>query len=318
MPKAPAQAASAEPNPTLQESFEAALAALPQGDAAPDTSESPSASDREQGEPEPTGQKSASDTAKEQAAREQEPDHIRWAKSVEGNLQDGQLNVDRITKQAFESNKQLQTLSQQMAQLTGVLRHPKVEEALRSIVLPSETAPKGTPEEEKTDEQILDDFVGERIKKAIEPILPQVSVLKQKYVQSECELTYQRMREDFGRVDDNDPKSGFVYDSVRDEVTRVIATAAQQAGVSLLQLMEYLVDSGNLHQTFSNATKSLLYPRIREQVGRVKTQSVDEKKRLRTTPSGNSGARPAAKNIQNFRDAVDAALAENPEFKKLQ
>ena len=261
-----------------------------------------------------TGAESAATEPKASPTVEQaeEPEHVRWAKSVNGNVDPatGQIVHDRVLKQAFELNKQAQHQAQVLSQLEAVFKHPRIASVLAEIS--GAAAPKlpDQPEAEKTDEQRLEEYVNERIQKAIGPIQAINQPLVAKYVDSEMNNTYNRLKEEFGTDDSGVP----LYDTVRDQVVASLAQAAANAGLTPHDLATRLALSGKLYESFATATRNLLFPKVAEAARKAKTSgaSLEAAKRAQLVPKGTPAreVKPAGRKVDSFEDAVEAAEEE--------
>lgn len=303
---APAQAESAAPVAAPQSmDFEAsarsALAEFEKGESGN--------ADAGQGETAPEGKAGESSTAPVE-----EPEHVKWAKSVSGNVDDqGNLNVDRVLKQAYELNRQNQLTAQQLAQLKTVLQHPGVLKALEEATKgkPPE-AEKPAPDAEKSEIDILNDHIDERITAATKDLTERNQLLFQDLVETKLNLTYAKLCEEFGKTD---------YDGIRDQIGQQIHAVAQRANTTPQALIEFMIRNGSLYDTFASAARNILYPRLKEQrasaAAAAEQKSVEGKRNLKAMPSGTSSksvAKPKA--IETFDDAVRAAEEELAQNKK--
>jgi len=295
---APEQGTAPAEAPSLAQSFEAALS---------------------EHEPEGTGES----TTQEQAAPApdagtavEEPEHVKWAKGIDGDWDPatGQFHTDRVLKRAFELNKQNQAAAQRLAQINQALQHPEIAAVLQKVYGQPQQQPaqpaKKEPEGEKTDEQILSEFVEERVKKLVSPIEQRAALVYQKYLKSEVELTRQTLREEFGKEGD-----AYVYDSVAPDVVGRLSAMAQEANTTLDQLVSYLVDRGKLTDTVREVTQTILYPKIREKAVQTQVQTqqkqIEQKKGTRLTSSGTPAKQvKPVKKVDSFADAVAAAEEE--------
>jgi hypothetical protein len=238
-----------------------------------------------------------------------EPEHVKWAKSVSGNVDEkGTLNQDRVLKQAYELHKQSQATAQQLAQLNSVLRHPEIAATLQRLASgQTPEAAKKEPEGEKTDEQVLSEYVKDLIKRETAGLQEQTRLAYNRAIEAESNLAYNRLCQEFGKED---------YDGIRQDIASQLAVVAQQANTTLPSLIEYLVQKGMLYDTFASAARNILYPRMKERTAAAATQAsqkkVEDKKKLALTPKGTSPVSVAKspKKINSFEDAAKAAEEE--------
>lgn len=291
---APAPAESAQQSMTFDQAAEAALASGEESAAAAVTQEAAALQEGEAVE----APVSAPDV----------PEHVRWAKSVSGNADDqGNLIPDRLAKQAFELNKQYQPVVQRLAQLEKVLQHPRILAAMNELNQP---APSPTKQDaaEKTDEQILQEFVDKQIEERTAPLKQQAALAYQRAIQAETETAYVKLCEEFGKEQ---------YDGIAPQIGAQMQAASQQSGIPVQQLIEFLVQRGQLYSTFEAAARSHLYPQLRDQVKKVQEtasqQKLEEKKRTTVVPAKGVSAASvtkAAPKIESFEDAIRAAEEE--------
>jgi hypothetical protein len=267
--------------------------------------------------------------AEEETAEEEpveEPEHIKWAKSIEGDYdkETGELIPERVAKRAYELNKQYQPTAQRNAELNKLLLHPEIYPHVARIM--SGTAPPAKeetkePETEKTEEQILEEFVDGRAKKLVEPLQQQNELLFKNYHDNQVSSTYQRLKESFGNDDDGNP----VYDTISAEVGRQVAHQAslmkQDPQTFIGNVVRHGLATGNhdlLFNVFSSAARNVLFPRLVEQntekKGQAERQAVDRKKKAALPKKGTpSKSVSADKEIKTFDDAVKEAEREMKE-----
>ena len=123
-----------------------------------------------------------------------------------------------------------------------------------------------------------------------------------------------RLHDEFGRDD---------YEAVKEEVGQAIAQQAQMMGLNPVNLLQELSRRDQLYTVLASATRNVLYPRIREAAAKAKADAeaakVTTAKGAKLTGKGTpAGAVKASKKVDNWNDAVNAALEEDPRFKDLQ
>jgi hypothetical protein len=177
------------------------------------------------------------------------------------------------------------------------------------------------PETEKTEEQILEEFVDGRAKKLVEPLQQQNELLFKNYHDNQVSSTYQRLKESFGNDDDGNP----VYDTISAEVGRQVAHQAslmkQDPQTFIGNVVRHGLATGNhdlLFNVFSSAARNVLFPRLVEQntekKGQAERQAVDRKKKAALPKKGRpSKSVSADKEIKTFDDAVKEAEREMKE-----
>jgi len=196
-----------------------------------------------------------------------DPEHIAWAKSVKGHYDPGKgFDTERLTKQAFELNKQNQSQAANLKQLQEAFQHPEIAEVFRKVYLKGETtpAPVEKPDEEKTNEEILTDFVKKALQKEIEPLQAQTTVMRTSWLQNQYDSTAAALDKEFEK-----------YSEIKQDVNNAVAQAAVDAGVSNIALLEFLADNGKLLETFRSAARNILFPKLQEKV--KTTTEVEEK-----------------------------------------
>lgn len=240
-----------------------------------------------------------------------EAEHIAWMKSVEGNVdpESGEVNIDRISKQAFELHKQTQQQASNLSQLNEILKNPQVSQFITELyggkVAPRE--PATIPNAEKTDEEILGEFVDKRFEARVGSLNENVNILTDKLIVSEQTLARKQLIEEFPN-----------YDEIKDQVGAMIGSAATRARMSATQLMNTLALNGTLHETLQQAAMTILYPALAKEKSATVVPAktvvtlVDEaKKRTNlTNPGANSNAQSTEAVIATFEDAADAAEEE--------
>ena len=296
----------------MQEAFEAAEAAL---GTLPEESASQAADTPAQA---PQAAPGSPGTAAE------EPEHVRWAKRIDGYFDPGtgQFAHDRIIKGAFELNRQNQSQAQQIQQIRQALQDPDLRAYLEARRRGQPAAPIVQPREptaEKTDEQILEDFVLERAQKAIQPIVerlerlaPRVEQYRQQQVVGQVDQAYTALREEFGQ----DAAGGYVYDMIAPQIADAFDSAATRLGATREQLVGALVDRGQLVGTIRSIARDIDWERQRQFVGRqlaaAQSADVESKRRTRLSPGRGtpSGQVTPSRKIESISDAWEAAEAE--------
>lgn len=260
--------------------------------------------------------------AQPESVPEPEPEEIKWVKSIDGSVnKEGEIIVDRLAKRAYESNKQAQTTAQENAQLRKMLQHPEVMAALNRIQNPQAAQPKEEKpaEENLTDEQILQKFIKQTLTSELDPLRQENALLFQKFAESQVNDTMTKLKEEFGEDEEGKP----VYDSVRDEVGRRLSVVAQQSGMTLPQLTEYLIRKQALYDTLSSTARNILYPKLKERISNLQVKKVEDKKKTNLLGNKGSSAQNVkksndAKQINSIADALRLAEEENPDFAKLK
>jgi hypothetical protein len=260
------------------------------------------------------------------AEKAEEAEHIRWVKKVDGlvDKETGELNLDRIAKAYFEMNKGFQTKAQQVNQITQLLADPEIKAVIdrRTSGKPEPPAPKVEEKRDKTDEEILRDFIDERAKaiasEMMAPVnqkLQQSDVVIQKHVQSEINAAGEKMKEDYGSDE---------FEAMWPEIYQTVANAAMGQSMQPQQLINNLILNGAWLQTMQNIANNLVAPKYKTELAELKAQreakELEAKKRTRlTTAKGSSekSVREAVK-VRSIRDAARAAEADHPEFAELK
>lgn len=252
---------------------------------------------------------------------EPEPEHTRWVKSVSGNVDDkGQIIADRIYKQAYELNKQNQATAREIAQYRRMMQHPEVAAAMQRVQTgaPPPQPAKQEPEEEKTDEQILEEFVRAKAKDLFEreygPKLRDAEIAWTRQFNADLAATQSKLHEEFGKEE---------YEAVKEEVGAHIAEQAQLLGVHPIILLQELSRRDKLYPTLASAARNILYPRLRETISKAKAETeaakVNTAKGAKLPGKGTPAAAvKQSRKIDSFQDAYKAAMDENPAFKELE
>lgn len=305
--EAPEVTGTAEDQPLgMHEAFEAASAALGISEGTGEAAETP-------GQATETAPAASGTTV-------EEPEHYRWAKAIEGDFDPatGKFVEDRIVKRAFELNRQNQAQAQQIQQIRQALQDPEVRAAIQEARARRGTPPNQpqAPPAEKTDEQILEEFVMERVNRTLQPVLqriiPRVEQYRQGQVNQQQDQTYAQLREEFGA----DDSGGSVYDSIAPQIAEAFDTAAARLGTTRADLVSALVDRGQLLPTIRSIARDVDWQRQREAAARVASAqnaaATDAKRRTRLgpgrgTPQGNVSP---SKKIDSIADAWEAAEAE--------
>ena len=300
---APALAESADPAPdqappSIEDAFQAASDALDSQESAGSTAAAPD--------------KTAPGTT--EPGKAAEPEELGWVKSISGLVDPttGQISTERLAKQAFEANKQLQTQARTLSQLQTLLQIPKIAAVLQEVTGATQAQPAKQPEstEPQTDEQILESFVQERIQAALGPERQRLQALYARHEENQFGECHKRLQEEFGKTEDG---QHFVYDTVAAQVGEQINTAAARAGVNPRQLLSELVARDMLYETFQSAARNVLFPTFKQQAEGAKKQAetatLAQKKRTQLTPAGspsrNVGVAP--RNVTSFEDAAEQA-----------
>ena len=283
------------------------------------------AHEAEQGEPEPKEPKTAKAAPAKtvSAIVAEEAEHIRWLKSIEGmaDKETGQLNTDRLAKAYFEMNKGFQSQAQRVNQINQLLQRPDVAQAIDRIVKGEPEKPKVEAKVEKTDEDILREFIDERAKlmaeaqfKPMNEKLQQAEVVIQKHLAAESVAAGTKMEEDYGKEE---------FAAMWPDIYQTIANAAAGQNMQPQQLISNLIMNGLWLQTMENIANNLAAPKYRTQLAEMKAQKeskdLEAKKRTRLTPKGSpeKSVRENVK-IRSIRDAARAAEADHPEFAELK
>lgn len=241
----------------------------------------------------------------------EEPEHVKWAKSVSGNT-DGEGNIiqDRVLKQAYELNRQNQQTARELAQLNLALRHPEVAQAIQRVIAGTPAKPEPVAERaDKTDEQILAEFVEDKIASKIKPVVESNEALVSRLVLNDCNSTYEKLTKEFGKEN---------FDAVLPAINQQLNAVAQQTGISFPELTKRLVLTERLSEVYSNAAKSMLYEKFKQdraQEAQTKQAStVEAKKKLTAVPVQSSTGKTLSKPAREIKDFWDAAkLAEEQE-----
>ena len=259
-------------------------------------------------------------------AKAEEAEHIRWVKKVDGlvDKDTGELNLDRIAKAYYEMNKGFQTKAQQINQITQLLADPDIKAFIdRKVSGKPEPAPAKVEEKgEKTDEDILREFIDERAKaiatEMVGPVnqkLQQADVVIQRHIQSETISAGEKMAEEYGKDE---------FEAMWPEIYQTVANAAAGQRMNPDTLIQSLVMNGAWFQTMQNIANNLVAPKYKNELAELKKQreskELEAKKRTRlTTGKGSSekSVREAVK-VRSIRDAARAAEADHPEFAELK
>lgn len=241
----------------------------------------------------------------------EEPEHVKWAKSVSGNT-DGEGNIiqDRVLKQAYELNRQNQQTARELAQLNLALRHPEVAQAIQRVIAGTPAKPEPVAERaDKTDEQILAEFVEDKIASKIKPVVESNEALVSRLVLNDCNSTYEKLTKEFGKEN---------FDAVLPAINQQLNAVAQQTGISFPELTKRLVLTERLSEVYSNAARSMLYEKLKQdraQEAQTKQAStVEAKKKLTAVPVQSSTGKTLSKPAREIKDFWDAAkLAEEQE-----
>lgn len=299
-----------EPKPeqlTIQKAYEQAEASL----------EKPEAKESETPKPAPPEAKPAAE----------ESEHIKWVKRVEGLVDKatGEINLDRLAKQAYEANRAFQSRAQEMSQFRQLLADPEFKEIVERKLAGKplvEKAPAPVKEEEKSDEDVLREFVQEQAKavvaKAIEPYVQrdrENQVVVEKYIQSELKSAGEQMAADYG----SEEFESTIWPGVYERISQF----AQAANVTPEIAIRNLCIQGQWLSTMQNIANNIVAPKLRQQLADVKRETeskeLEAKKKTRLTPKGSpeKSVKPDIK-VRSIRDAARAAEADHPEFAELK
>ena len=303
---APATAESAEPQQTtLEAEFDKALVEHPIPEA-----ESKSATTEQPGQATPPEGQAA-----------EEPEHLKWVKSQSGFVDPatGQVNLEAVAKQAYELNRYNQTTAQNLNQLGALLRHPKIAAAMQEVVQGIQPPPQAGQQPageqpEKSEEEILAEFIQSKIDATIGPVQQQAAYAYQQYEASQVQLAYQQLKNDFG-TSKVDGKDVAVYDTIAQQVDQQIISEAANVGATVPQYFSYLIRSGQLYPKYNTLARAVLYPTLQQknQQAAAQTQQTNLEKQKRTTLTGKTST-PAVKSgnkkITSFAEAAAAAEEE--------
>jgi hypothetical protein len=300
-PEAPSQGTAAPQ--TLEESYDAAQTEISEGTGEKESQTTEAPVD--------------AGTANESV---EEPEHIKWVKSIDGdtNKETGEILVEKVAKRAFELNKQNQTVAQQLAQLQQILRNPEVAKAVLNVVAPGQQpapAKPATEKAEKTDQEILDEYLEGKLNERITPLVQQNQMLYMEYAKGQMQNAIGQLRQTFGNDESGKPN----FDAIGPEVFQQIGVAAQRAGVHPNQFIDALIRNGQLYPTLEATAKTILYPKMKEQVEALRNRTVQDKKKVNLTKPGTpaKSVNEVTKQVNSILEAARQAEAENPEFAKL-
>jgi len=239
-------------------------------------------------------------------------EHIAWAKSIKGHFDpDKGFDTERLTKQAFELNKQNQSQAANLKQLQEAFQNPEIAEVFRKVYLQGNQTESPTPDvkpdSEKTNEEILTDFVDKRYDEKVGPLVKQNQFAYDKLLQREYQSTVETMKGEFPN-----------YETISNDVNNAVAQAAADAGVTNETLLEYLAVNGKLVDTFRSAARNILYKPLQEKV--TTTEKVEEqvkasleKQKATQLPGQGSPSSSVDQKINekmSFDDALEAAEEE--------
>jgi hypothetical protein len=304
----PVQTESAVPETnTLAQSLDKALVEFP----IPEEGSAPKAPQTEPPEQAAPGQGKAAE----------EPDHLKWVKSQSGFVDPatGQVNLDAVAKQAFELNRAYQTQAQNINQLGTLLRHPKIAAAFAEVTggmqqQPQAGAQAETEPSEKSEQEILAEFVRSEINAVLAPVQQQASIAYRNFEASQVALAYQQLRNEFGTTK-MDGKDIAVYDTIAPQVDQQILAEAASVGATVPAYISYLIQNNLLYPKFSNAAKAVLFPSLQQKTAQAQTTATQTslEKQKRTALTGKSSSpqvRSGAKKITSFAEAAAAAEEE--------
>jgi len=291
--------------------------AAPAVEEVPESSESASTTFEEsftsaQKDLESTGEETASEstTTAEVPAKvdDADPEHIAWAKGIKGHFDSEKgFDTERITKQAFELNKQNQSQAENLKQLKEAFQHPEIAEVFRKVYLQGgETTTKTTtdkPDEEKTSEEILTDFVNKQFQENFGQVQPKFQAMYDQWLETQYNTVYTTLKGEFEN-----------YDEIRDQVGEEMEKAATQAGTTTTNLLEFLAQKGRLLDTFRSAARNIVFPSLQEKASTQDKIKVElEKKKRAVLPgqgSPSSSVSEGDKEFKTFEDAMSAAEEE--------
>ena len=247
-------------------------------------------------------------TVEETKVDETDPEHIAWAKSIAGHYDPEKgFDSERITKQAFELNKQNQQQAENLKQLKEAFQNPEIAEVFRKVYLQGDTSkapePTDKPDEEKTSEEILTEFVNKQFKENFQEVEPKFQAMYGNWLESQYESTYKTLKGEFSN-----------YDEIRDQINVEIGKAAEQAGTTSANLLEFLAQKGRLLDTLRSAARNIVFPTLQEKVTtQDKVKEELEKKKRAVLPGPGSPSSVVEKGIvekMSFDDAMAAAEKE--------
>ena len=257
--EAPAEAAGTA-EVTISSAYDAALATL-EGQSA--SSKGTSKAKAEVPEEGVAAEAASSEDAGTTEVEVEEPEYIKWVKSIDGDSdpKTGEIIIDKVAKRAFELNKQAQTNAQKLNQLNQLLQHPALAPHVQRIIAGGNgEVVEAKPEEKKdrTDEEVLEDWVNKRIEDRLKPLVEENRMLYNQYAENTMAVAYSKLKDEFGADDAGKP----MYDSVREQVGEQLAAAATQAGVKPQDLWNELIKRGTLYDTLASTARNILYPQL--------------------------------------------------------
>lgn len=272
--------------------------------------------------PEGTAESTANEPAEveqttgEPAAPPIDPDHVNWAKRVQGNwdAEKGQWNIDLLTKRAFELNRQNQLQAQSIAKIEALLAKPEVLAAIQAAQGIQPPQPREVPKEPQTDQEILADFIQKEVQKSLGPKLTELEqnaqFASQRQVMAELNRVRDVLTAEFGKIGETP-----AFQTVAPQILSDFEAVAREQGIAPDAMISQLARSGRLETTIRSMAKSLLFDRMQEQLAAEKKRSVTVKKGLQQVPKGASQAKPAGSEpgsiAEAFRLAKEQASAAN-------
>jgi hypothetical protein len=208
-----------------------------------------------------------------------DPDHIRWAKSVQGDFDaaTGQFNTDRIVKRSYELNSFSQNLARENAELRKSLQQQQ-ELASRKDGKPEVAAEEPR---EKTDAEILDEMVVAKANEVLKPHVEVLAQLEERYVNDACLTAKSQLQEYYGKTVVPDGKGGqqevYVYDAILPEIGNAVQGYLQANNIEPKAFFKQMVRSNTLIPTFQSLANAILMPRLQAQLnGKQQTQAKAE------------------------------------------
>jgi hypothetical protein len=259
-------------------------------------------------------------------AEQEEPEHIRWVKSVSGNLApDGSVNVDAVTRQAYELHRQTQLQAQQIAQIRQMFNDPRIADAIRRAVAPpqaaGDAASRETPAAEKTDEELFNELIERRVEEKLRQLSPAVdrtSWLYQQQLATVKSGALNQLVSEFG------PDSEVPFSEIEPLLVVRLQQAAAANGTDPTNLLNVLAETGKLYDTLALQARDIAFQLLRAKrkqqasgggngVAPQPGQSVAQpqlRANLSRPGSPSHSVRPAEREIRDIEDAWQAAKEE--------
>ena len=247
----------------------------------------------------------------------EEPDYVRWVKSVSGNTDaQGNINVDRVLKQAYELNRQNQLVAQKLSQFNQALQHPEIQKVVMRLANPQQA--QEPAQAELTDEQILNQHIEKIIEQRMSPVLSplqeQAQLAFERAVKAETDSAFYALQEEFGKDE---------FNSVIPEIQNQLQMASLQSGVPIPQILGLMVQRGALYPAMAQIARNALFPQLKQRINQAsqtaQDQNIEAKKKL--TMAAVKGGTPVkqvskpAPKIDTWEDAWKAAEKELEEAK---